>query len=280
LEKALQLPGVEAVVLATPVVTHRVMAEQCLRAGKHVLAEKPMTLHAHESAELVQIAEECERVLAVGHLLLYQPALLKLKELIAQGELGDILTVQCTRINLGKVRNEENVWWSLAPHDLSIISYLLEEPLTPVQAFKLNSLKRDQVEDTVYAAFQTPSGKEASVHVSWLSPIKKHETLVIGTKQIAIFDDTLPPEKKLTLLPYSLDRSGDIVQNIAKGESVSIPFEVGSDLLTREAQAFIDAVRGTRNALPNDGQNGLQVVQLLEEVQTILNQRNKILELV
>lgn len=275
LAQALQIPGIEAVVIATPVVTHQAIATQCLQAGKHVLVEKPITLHADEAAELAQLAEECNRVLAVGHLLMHHPALLKLEKLIAQGELGEVRAVQCTRVNLGKVRNAENVWWSLAPHDLSIISLLLKEPLRPVQAFKLNPLQRNQTEDTVYASFQTPSGREASVHVSWLSPFKKHETVVIGTEKIAIFDDTLPPEQKLSLLPYTVNLEQETVHRDAP---IFISYETDSDLLTREAKVFLEAARGQRSTLSNDGRNGLQVVQLLEEVQTLLNQQSKIMQ--
>jgi UDP-2-acetamido-3-amino-2,3-dideoxy-glucuronate N-acetyltransferase len=273
LQMALQIPGIEAVVIATPVVTHRAVAQECLRAGKHVLIEKPMSLQASEAAELVELADASGLVLATGHLLMYHPALLKLKEMIGRGELGDILAVQCTRVNLGKVRNEENVWWSLAPHDLSIISLLLEEPLQPTGALKLNPLGRSGVEDTVYAAFRTLSGREASVQVSWLSPYKKHETLVIGTQQIAVFDDALPWEKKLSVLPYTLERDGEMVSGLTREESIAISYEPGADLLTREAEAFLQACRGQRASLPNDGRNGLEVVRLLEDVQTRLNQQ-------
>lgn len=278
LQQALLMPGIEAAVVATPVVTHRDVAEQCLRAGKHVLVEKPMSLRADEAAALVRLADDCNRQLAVGHLLMYHPALHQLKVLMGQGALGEIRAVQCTRVNLGKIRNEENAWWSLAPHDLSIISFLLEEPLQTVQAFRLNPLQREDIEDTVYASFQTLSGKEASIHVSWLSPYKKHETLVVGTEAIAVFDDTLPPEQKLTLLPYSLDRAGEAVYSVSKKDALPVVYEAGPDLLTREAEALLQLIRGERQTIPNDGHNGLQVVQLLEEVQTRLKHQNRVLE--
>jgi UDP-2-acetamido-3-amino-2,3-dideoxy-glucuronate N-acetyltransferase len=277
LQSALRIPEIEAVVIATPVVTHKEVAAQCLREGKHVLVEKPLTLKAGDADELVRLADGLSRRLAVGHLLMYHPVLLQLKTLIGQGALGEVRAVQCTRVNLGKIRNEENAWWSLAPHDLSIISFLLDEPLRTVRAFKLNPLRRSAIEDTVYASFQTPSGKEASVHVSWLSPYKKHETLVVGTKAIAVFDDTLLPEQKLALLPYNLDQTGDTVRSICKTDAVPVLYEPGPDLLTREAEAFLQLIRGERHSIPNDGRNGLQVVQLLEEVQALLNQQSKVL---
>lgn len=268
LNEALQHPGIEAVVIATPVPTHREVARQCLLSGKSVLVEKPLTLDPDEAHELVKLADGCGLILAVGHLLLYQPALIALKALMDAGELGDILSVQCTRVNLGKVRNEENIWWSFAPHDLSILSLLLGEPLRLKSASKLNILQRARLEDTVYASFSTPSGRQASVHVSWMSPIKRHETVVIGSKRMAIFEDTLPAEQKLQLIEYDLDRTGDQIQGVAKGRSRYIEYhQPADDLLTLQAKGFLAAVRGEIADIPNNGENGLQVVQMLSDVQ-------------
>jgi predicted dehydrogenase len=202
---------------------------------------------------------------------MHHPALLKLQQLIQEGTLGEILSVQCTRINLGKIRNEENCWWSLAPHDLSILSLLLGESFEPVAASKMTLLGRD-IEDTIQATFQTPSGKWGQIHVSWLQPFKRHETLVIGTKKIAVFEDTQPVEKKLALLDIDLQQDGETVHSINKGELTYIPYEMPDELLALEAKAFIEAFR-SGIPLQNDGENGLHVVRMLDQVQTMLNQQ-------
>lgn len=276
LETALAHQGIEAAVVATPVVTHLNIARQCLQAGKHTLVEKPLTLDPDEAEQLIRLSEASGLVLAVGHLLMYQPALLKLQELIQQGELGELLSVHCTRINLGKVRNEENVWWSLAPHDLSILSMLLGEPFSPVAAAKMLTLQRSDIEDSVYASFETPSGKTASIHTSWLLPTKRHETVVVGTKKIAIFEDTQPVERKLQLLEYDLPRNGDEFGDIRRGESTFVHYDIpADDLLTTEAKAFLQAARGGK-PLQNDGANGLQVVRMLDEVQSMLDRQKQV----
>lgn len=274
LADALTHPDLDTVILATPVVTHLQLAQQCLEAGKHVLVEKPMTLDAAESQTLVTLAAEKNRVLAVGHILMHHPALMTLRQLIRDGELGEVLSVQCTRVNLGKVRNEENVWWSLAPHDLSILSLLLEESYELTSASKMNLLGRPNIEDTVQAQFVTPSGRCGSVNVSWLHPTKRHETIVIGTKKIAVFEDTQPIEKKLMLMDYQLERASDNpaeVLDIQRRDVTYVSYEMPDELLALEAKAFLSAVRhGT--PLPNDGANGLHVVRMLDAVQTQLNQ--------
>jgi len=238
-------------------------------------------LDPEEAEFLAKLAEGGGLILAVGHLLLYHPALIQLKALMDAGELGEILSVQCTRVNLGKIRNEENVWWSLAPHDLSIISMLLgestdDEPLTLQSVSGLSLLKRPGLEDSVQAHLLSASGKSASVQVSWLAPVKKHETLVIGSQAMAIFDDALPAGQKLQILDYELCRDGQRVQHIQRGESRFVDYESfmtqpNEDLLTTQAKAFLQAIRGQRHALPNDSQNGVQVVRLLWEVQQKIN---------
>lgn len=290
----------QAVVIATPVSTHFEVARACLLANKAVLVEKPMTMSPEESLALCGMARERNLTLAVGHLLMYHPALLTLQKMIRDGDLGEMLSVQCTRVNLGKIRNHENSWWSLAPHDISILSLLLEEPIEPVSASGLAILGRPQIQDSVYAGFKTASGRTASIHVSWLSPVKKHETVVIGTQKIAVFDDAKPAGEKLRLLSYNLeippypppggnskdkrDPSSYLTDyklgfgEVQRGDCVNIPYTPSDDLLTLEASAFLSAVReGT--SLPNDGWNGYQVVQTLATVQDMLNRQQQPLKL-
>ncbi|MBY0403070.1 MAG: Gfo/Idh/MocA family oxidoreductase, partial [Cyanobacteria bacterium] len=272
--EALNDTEIDTVVIATPVTTHLPVATECLKKGLHVLVEKPLTLSASESQQLVDLAQAQNCLLAVGHILMHHPALLHLQRLIRQGVLGDILSVQCTRVNLGKIRNEENVWWSLAPHDLSILSLLLEEPYELVSASKMCLLGRPSIEDSVSASFVTPSGKCGTVQVSWLHPFKKHETLVIGSKKIAIFEDTQPLGQKLSLMDIELTQTQASpleFGEIQKGEVVYESYETPDELLALEAKAFLTAAR-TGGSLPNDGHNGLHVVRMLESVQKVLNQ--------
>lgn len=275
LEEALSQSPAKGVVIATPVPTHLAMARQCLLAEKAVLVEKPMTLVPEESQELVDLAAEKNLILAVGHILMYHPALLKLQQLVREGVLGDVLSVQCTRVNLGKIRNEENCWWSLAPHDISILSMLLEEPFEPVSASKMNLLGRPGIEDTVYVTFETPSGRYGTIHNSWLSPVKKHETVVMGSRKIAIFEDTQPVEKKLMLMDYDLQRTDDQVESIQKGDVTYVSYETPDELLALEAKGFIQAIeQGT--PLQNNGENALQVVQILDKVQHMFEQQQSL----
>jgi UDP-2-acetamido-3-amino-2,3-dideoxy-glucuronate N-acetyltransferase len=268
--------GIEAVIVATPVVTHLDVAKACLMAEKHVLVEKPLALKTEEAEQLVSLAAEHHVTLAVGHLLMHHPALLKLRDMIRAGELGDILSVQCTRVNMGKVRNDENAWWSLAPHDISILSLLLEEDFIPYSASRMDLLKRPSLEDTFIATFQTPSGRWGSVHVSWLSPMKKHETIVIGSEKIAVFEDTQPKEHKLALYDYKIERDGDLIEDIRRCDVQYVDYDMPDELLAVEAKAFIAAFREGA-PLPNDGQNGLHVVKMLEIVQHQLDAKENVI---
>lgn len=272
LRQALKDTDAQAVVVATPVPTHFETAKQCLLAGKSVLLEKPMTATVKESEILTSLAQETGKVLAVGHLLMYHPALLKVQSLVRSGELGEIRSVHCTRQNLGTVRNEENAWWSFAPHDLSILQMMLgTEHLACTGAVKQIILGRPNLPDAVTATFETPKGQAASIYVNWLAPEKRHETVIVGTKKIAVFEDTQPAESKIRLLNYDLKQSGETVQGLYRGDWQAVPYDVAPPL-TLEAQAFLDAVaQGSDRSLPNNGQNGLAVVRMLETVQRTLD---------
>lgn len=274
LEDALAQQGIEAAVIATPATSHFQLACLCLEQGKSVLVEKPLTLHPDEAEQLVALAEERGLTLAVGHLLTYHPALLKLKTLIQKGVLGDILGVECVRINMGKVRTEENVWWSLAPHDLSIVDMLLDEPFYPVSACKRNLLRRPTIEDEVYAHLVSRSGISISIQVSWLSPIKRHETIIIGSEKIAIFEDTLPDGQELKLVDYQFEQDSQRFGSIQKGDVELVAYAPVRNLLHRQAEAFLAAVRGDASGLINDGESGRRIIQLLADVQELLRMQD------
>jgi predicted dehydrogenase len=181
-------PAVEAVVIATPVPTHYQLTRAALGAGKHVFVEKPPAMRAGEMEDLVTLAEERGRVLMPGHLLLYHPGVLKLKQLVDSGDLGEVLCIYGNRQNLGTIRKDENALWSLGVHDLSVILYLVGEEPSEVWAHG-NAFLTPGVEDVVFCYLRFPSGKIAHLHLSWLDPHKMRKITVVGRDKMAVFDD-------------------------------------------------------------------------------------------
>jgi predicted dehydrogenase len=254
----------EAVVLATPVPTHYGLARRALLAGKHVFVEKPPAMHATEMDELVAIAAERDLTLMPGHLLLYHPAVLKLKELIDSGELGEVFCIYGNRQNLGIVRTHENALWSLGVHDLSVILYLLDEEPTEAWAHG-NSFLTPGVEDVVFCYLRFPSGRIAHMHLSWLDPHKMRRITVVGRDKMVVFDD-MELERKVTVYekgPWKpaatwgewQTRSGDIY----------IPRIPNDEPLKLECQHFLQLVAGggDRDKVARDG---AMVVRALERL--------------
>ena len=200
--------SLDAVVIATPVPTHYALAKQALEAGKHVFVEKPPAMRAAEMDELVALAAERDRVLMPGHLLLYHPGVLKLKELIDSGELGDVLCVYGNRVNLGIVRSNENALWSLGVHDLSVILYFLDEDPELATAQGSASI-HPGVEDVVFCFLRFPSGKIAHMHLSWLDPHKMRKMTVVGREKMVVFDD-MEPERKVTVYEKRAGAGGEL----------------------------------------------------------------------
>ena len=197
--------AVEAVVVATPVPTHAELARRALAAGKHVFVEKPMALGAEDAEALVALAEERGLALLPGHLLLYHPGVLKLKELVDAGELGQVLYVYGNRQNLGTIRQDENALWSLGVHDLSVILFLLDEEPSEVLA-RGESFLKPGVEDVVFCYLRFPSGKVAHMHLSWLDPHKMRRMTVVGTEKMAVFDD-MELDRKVTVYDSAAEPS-------------------------------------------------------------------------
>jgi len=255
--------SVEAVVVATPVPTHYALARQALEADKHVFVEKPPAMRADEMAELVRIAEERNRVLMPGHLLLYHPGVRKLKELVDSGDLGEVLCVYGNRQNLGTIRTNENALWSLGVHDLSVILHLIGEE--PGEAWAHgNAFLTPGVEDVVFCYLRFPSGKIAHLHLSWLDPHKMRKLTVVGRDKMAVFDD-MELERKITVYEKAPEqpaqsygewrtRTGDIFS----------PKIANDEPLRLEMQHFLSLVRnGTDGAAARDG---LAVVRVLEQL--------------
>jgi UDP-2-acetamido-3-amino-2,3-dideoxy-glucuronate N-acetyltransferase len=189
-------PAVAAVVVSTPAKTHYALVKEALAAGKDVFVEKPLALTYKEGVELVALAEEKKRILMVGHILEYHPAVAKLKELVDSGELGDIRYIYSNRLNLGKIRTEENILWSFAPHDISVILYLLNEMPEKVAAHGGNYLN-PHIADVTISTMNFPSGAKAHIFVSWLHPYKEQKLVIVGSKKMMVFDDVNPQAARL-----------------------------------------------------------------------------------
>jgi predicted dehydrogenase len=259
---------VEAVVVATPVPTHYELARRALAAGKHVFVEKPPAMRAEEMEELVALSEERGLVLMPGHLLLYHPAVTKLKQLVDAGELGDVLCVYGNRQNLGVIRKNENALWSLGVHDLSVILYLLDEEPTEAWAHG-NAFLNPGVEDVVFCYLRFPSGKIAHMHLSWLDPQKMRRITVVGLDKMVVFDD-MELEHKVTIYEKAPWQPADSYGEwrTRTGDKFS-PKVANDEPLRLECRAFLDLVAGHGDAR-RTALDGLAVVRTLEQLQNSL----------
>lgn len=265
-EDVLESAAVDAVVLATPAGLHGSMARAALEAGKDVYVEKPLCLSEQEGVQLVRLAEDLGRILMVGHLLWYHPGILKLKSLVANGDIGRVQYIYSNRLNLGKLRREENVLWSFAPHDVSIILGLLDEEPESVQASGGNFLHR-KIADTTVSLLEFASGVRAHIFVSWLHPFKEQKLVVVGDRKMAVFDDTAPWPEKLKIYPHTVAWEGSVpvAQKVA---AESVVLEEGEPLKL-ECQHFLDCVR-TRETPRTDGVEGLRVLRVLNACQAAM----------
>lgn len=255
--------ALHAVVIATPVPTHYALAKQALEAGKHVFVEKPPAMRAVEMDELVSLADAQDRVLMPGHLLLYHPGVLKVKELIDNGDLGDVLCVYGNRVNLGIVRSNENALWSLGVHDLSVILYLLDEDPELATAQGSASI-HPGVEDVVFCFLRFPSGKIAHMHLSWLDPHKMRKMTVVGREKMVVFDD-MEPERKVTVYEKRAGAHGELFSG-----DISIPKIETTEPLRRECTYFLELIAGEHDKA-KVARDGARVVRALEMLTTSLN---------
>jgi len=253
---------VDAVVIATPVPTHYELAKQGLEAGKHVFVEKPPAMRAAEMDELVELAAESDRVLMPGHLLLYHPGVLKLKELIDSGELGEVACIYGNRQNLGIVRENENALWSLGVHDLSVILYLLDED--PIDAVAQGrDFLTPGVEDIVFCYLRFPSGKIAHMHLSWLDPHKMRKMTVVGLEKMAVFDD-MELERKVTVYEKSpWKRAETYGEWQTRSGDIYIPKISTAEPLRLECTHFLELIDGQHDRA-KVARDGARVVRALE----------------
>lgn len=273
-EVVLQNPVIDAVVIATPAETHFDLARSALEAGKHVFVEKPLALIVSEAQILKQLAIRKNLKLMVGHILLYHPAIIKLKEIIRSGKLGKINYIYSNRLNLGKFRTEENILWSFAPHDISVILYLLEEMPTQVLAQGGNYLNRD-IADVTMSVLSFKSGVKGHVFVSWLHPNKEQRLVVIGDKRMAVFDDTLS-EGKLQIHDKGVEWINR--QPVPrKNEAEIIPIDT-CEPLKSECAHFLDAIELDKT-IKTDANNGIQVLRILNACQESLENYGAVVSL-
>ncbi len=263
-EDVLEDPAIHAVVLSTPAITHFDLARRAMLAGKDVYVEKPMAVTARDGEELVRIAKEQGRVLMVGHILRFHPAVVKLGELVSGGVLGKIQYLYSNRLNIGKIRTEENILWSFAPHDISIMLSLLGEMPERVWCEGGNYLNQ-AVSDVTLSHFEFPSGVRAHIFVSWLHPFKEQRLVVVGSEKMAVFDDAA--ENKLVLYPHKVEWKNR-VPTAVKAEAEVVPVDAAQPLYL-ECEHFLQCVRDRKQPL-TDGEEGLRVLCVLEACQISL----------
>jgi len=262
-EDVLTDPQVDGVVIATPAETHYSLVRKALESGKDVFVEKPLALTADQGAHLVRLAQEKERILMVGHVLEYHPAITQLRQLIDSGALGKIHYIYSNRLNLGKIRTEENILWSFAPHDVAVILRLMGG--LPFQVVACGgSYIQPNIADVTVTNLLFDNGVRAHIHVSWLHPFKEQRLVVIGAKKMASFDDV---SKQLVLYDQRVDlkENGPIP---VKGEGELVPF-APDEPLRLECQAFLHAI-ATRQPPITDGESGLRTLKVLQAAQRSL----------
>lgn len=264
---------IEAVAIATPVSTHHRLALDCLRAGKHVLVEKPLACNSWDADEIRRTGEEFGRVVMTGHTFLYNPAVVALKEIIESGEIGRVYYANCTRVNLGLYQPDINVVWDLAPHDVSILMHVLGMKPVSASARGGRYVKPD-VHDVAYLSLFFPDGVMADLRVSWLDPNKIRRITIVGSKKMLVYDDIEPVEKirvydkGVEVQPYT-DTYEAFHLAYRYGDVTAYPLE-WQEPLRAECEDFLECVVSGKRPRSN-GELGLQVVQVLEAAQSSLD---------
>ena len=266
----LSRPFITAVVIATPEETHYHLAREALLAGKDVFVEKPLALRLEEGKELAELARGKKRILMVGHILRYHPAVNKLKEIITRGELGKIQYIYSNRLNIGRIRNKANILWNFAPHDISIVLFLLEEFPQFISSTG-GCYLQEKIFDVTLTSLEFPSGAKAHIFVSWLHPFKEQKLVVVGSSKMAVFDDV--SEEKLLLYPYTIEWVERVpVAQTAHPEVVPLQMR---EPLKLECQHFLDCIQ-KRITPKTDAAEGLRVLSVLQMSQDSLEKGEKI----
>ncbi|NQT19713.1 MAG: Gfo/Idh/MocA family oxidoreductase [Planctomycetes bacterium] len=264
LEAVLEDDSTSAVAIATPAVTHFEVARKAIEAGKDVFVEKPLAINVHEGRQLTALAAEHRKILMVGHILRYHPAVIELGRLISDGDLGRIQYLYSNRLNMGKIRTEENILWSFAPHDISVMLALLNESPCTVSC-QGGSYLSESVADVTVSQFLFSSGVRAHIFVSWLHPSKEQRLVVVGSEKMAVFDDTAAD--KLVIYPHKVEWKNRIPTAVkAEGEAVQLD---AVEPLRAECMHFLECV-ASRKQPRTDGHEGLRVLEVLDACQQSL----------
>jgi UDP-2-acetamido-3-amino-2,3-dideoxy-glucuronate N-acetyltransferase len=258
-------PQIRAVVIASPAATHYEFVKQALDAKKDVFVEKPLALTVKEAEELAVLAGKDNKILMVGHILQYHPAVIRLNEFIKNGDAGKIQYIYSNRLNIGKIRTEENILWSFAPHDISAILMLLKEEPVKVSAFGCDDLNRG-IYDTTMTNLEFKSGIKGHIFVSWLHPFKEQKLVVVGSKAMVVFDDT--SQEKLFVYPHKIQWVNGKIPVAHKAEYHVLPV-AQDEPLKEELLHFIDCVK-TRQTPRTDGLEALRVLRVLELIEKSL----------
>jgi Predicted dehydrogenases and related proteins len=254
---------VKAVAISAPAVTHYELVTKSLLAGKDVFVEKPLALTVREGEKIVELANEKNRILMVGHILQYHPAVIKLKELISSGELGKIQYIYSNRLNIGKLRIEENILWSFAPHDISVILMLLNEEPLKVSSFGGDYLNKG-IFDTTLTTMEFNKGVKAHIFVSWIHPYKEQKLIVVGSKAMAVFDDV--STEKLFIYPHKIEWANGKIPVAQKADYNVVPLE-GGEPLYEELKHFAECIL-KRMTPKTDGAEGLRVLKILQSAES------------
>ncbi|MBI4682162.1 MAG: Gfo/Idh/MocA family oxidoreductase [Nitrospirae bacterium] len=261
-KEILNNPEIKAVAVASPASSHYEIVKESLLAGKDVFVEKPLALTVKNGEELIALAKKHDRIIMVGHILQYHPAVIKLKELISIGELGKIQYIYSNRLNIGKLRTEENILWSFAPHDISVILTLIGEEPVKVSAFGGDYLN-EGIYDTTMTAIEFSNGVKSHIFVSWLHPFKEQKLIVVGSKAMAVFDDVT--EEKLFIYPHKIEWKDGKIPIVHKADYRSVTLDK-KEPLKEELLHFIECVQN-REIPRTDGNEGLKVLKILERAE-------------
>lgn len=262
-------PEIDGVALATPAAMHGRMALEAIAAGKHVFVEKPLALDPAEAEAVVAAAESAGRVLMIGHLLQYHPQFQALLALVRESRIGRLRYIYSNRLSLGKVRTEENVLWSFAPHDLSMVLALTGEQPDEVTA-QGAAILNPRIADWCTCQLGFASGVRAHVHASWLHPFKEQRLVVVGDRGMAVFEDSAPEwDRRLAIYPHKVDFGGP-APAVIKGEPDYIPVDKSEPLRT-ECGQFLHSI-ASGEAAPTDGREGLAVLKVLDRAEQALAQ--------
>lgn len=276
LRRIVEDASVDAVVVSTGSESHYEVAKACLESGKHVLVEKPLALNSKDASELIEIAQKSKKVLMVGHLLRYHKGIQKLKEYIDNGQLGRLLYVYTTRVNLGRIRKDENALWSLGTHDVSVVTYLVgSNPLSVTAAGQ--SYVRKGIYDVVFVTLHFPDDVMAHLHVSWLDPHKIRKITVVGDKKMAVLDD-METTEKLRIYDKGVDFApsyGDYAESLSiRIGDIYIPKIDMVEPLKVECKHFLECVLTGQKPV-TDGRYGLDVIRILEAAEKSLKEGSR-----